>query len=209
VRLHVRAPTLLAEACAARGVRLGLLSSSLVLPTPGPHAEEAATAPRTRLGAAQARGERLALERHPGALLARCGVVVGLDRPDDPISVGFSALHAGKPWIVPDGASAVVASLLAHALLDLIVDGERGIWHLAHRRPLVELARSAARLAGLDAGAVQAAAPGGARLTTARGEVLPSCGPALHGIARRHPRSARSHPTPEPANQRHQQRNEP
>src|SRR5262249_39822572 len=48
-----------------------------------------------------------------------------------------------SPTYVPD---------LAHAALDLLLDGESGIWHLANRGETTwaELARKAAHLAGLD-----------------------------------------------------------
>jgi dTDP-4-dehydrorhamnose reductase len=182
--LHSHAPGMLAAECAERGIRMVALSSSLVVPAPGVHDESAPVAPRSVLGLAQAEGERRILERHERALILRCGVLLGLDRSDDPLGVGLGSLLERGTWTVPTNASVVVAALLAGGALDLLVDGERGVWHVAHRRPLVELARAAARFAGLDPGAVRAVSPAGARLTSMRGHVLPACGEALRDLVR-------------------------
>jgi dTDP-4-dehydrorhamnose reductase len=47
---------------------------------------------------------------------------------------------------------------LVHAVLDLLIDGESGVWHLANRGALTwaELARLAAELAGVSSGRIQA-----------------------------------------------------
>jgi dTDP-4-dehydrorhamnose reductase len=178
--LHARAPALIGAACADRGIRLVQLSSSLVLSGPGPCDESAPIRPRGVLGEAQADGERETSRVHPEALVVRCGLVLGLDRFDDPLSIGLAALEQRRPWRVPKDVPVVFAELLVDATLDLLIDGETGVRHLAHRRTLLDLARSAARFAGLDAAGV---APGvGADdplLSSARGNVLRSCAAVL------------------------------
>ncbi|MBA2320481.1 MAG: sugar nucleotide-binding protein, partial [Deltaproteobacteria bacterium] len=183
-RLHTDAPSVLALECELRRIRLATLSSSLVLPSGGAHDETVPRAPRTVLGAAQAEGEQRILERYPGALVLRCGFVVGLGRTDDFLAAGLALLRDRGQWSVPAYASVIVAGLLAQAGLDLLEDGETGIWHLAHRRPLLELARTAARHAGLDVAGVVAETTCGARLVSIRGQILPSCGPALRALVR-------------------------
>jgi dTDP-4-dehydrorhamnose reductase len=86
------------------------------------------------------------------------------------------------PTYVPD---------LAHATLDLLLDGEGGLWHLAGDEAMTwaELARRAARLAGLDEALVEARPhaelgwpaprPRFAALASRRGSVMPSSGGAL------------------------------
>jgi dTDP-4-dehydrorhamnose reductase len=53
-----------------------------------------------------------------------------------------------SPTYVPD---------LVHACLDLLIDGERGVWHLANNGMVTwgDLARKTAAMAGLDAGLVE------------------------------------------------------
>jgi dTDP-4-dehydrorhamnose reductase len=87
-----------------------------------------------------------------------------------------------SPTYVPD---------LVHATLDLLVDGERGIWHLANAGGIswAELARLAARHAGLDEELVEgvqlhelalaAPRPRWSVLASERSSLLPTLGDAL------------------------------
>ena len=63
-------------------------------------------------------------------------------RRGEPVSA--SATEIVSPTFVPD---------LCHAVLDLLIDGETGIWHLANRGALswFDFARTIAEGAGLDA----------------------------------------------------------
>ncbi len=87
---------------------------------------------------------------------------------------------------------------LTDALLDLVIDGESGIWHLANagRGSVVDIVRRAARMAGLDDSLVlgglsqrlglRARRPFSARLASERGAVMPTLDRALdHYVATR------------------------
>ena len=75
---------------------------------------------------------------------------------------------------------------LVHAVLDLLIDGERGIWHLANDGAVTwhEFARMVARASGLSESLVQpcswrdvwqpAPRPDYSALASARGQLLPS-----------------------------------
>ncbi|RYZ67426.1 MAG: dTDP-4-dehydrorhamnose reductase, partial [Proteobacteria bacterium] len=75
---------------------------------------------------------------------------------------------------------------LANACLDLLIDGERGLWHLANRGSVswVELARIGARIVGIDASSLEARScaefglaaprPAFSVLGTARGLEMPT-----------------------------------
>jgi dTDP-4-dehydrorhamnose reductase len=82
-----------------------------------------------------------------------------------------------SPTYVPD---------LAHATLDLLIDGASGIWHLANRGHVSwhGFARMLAEAAGLDAGAVgvadHGAAPAVTVLTSERGLVMPTLEHGIH-----------------------------
>jgi dTDP-4-dehydrorhamnose reductase len=73
---------------------------------------------------------------------------------------------------------------LAHAVLDLLVDGERGLWHVANPGAIAwsALAREAARLGGYDPGLVRETGDAPAldtALTSERGVLLPPLESAL------------------------------
>jgi dTDP-4-dehydrorhamnose reductase len=168
--------------CADASTRVAVLSSSRVLAPPGPRTEDAEHGPACLLGEAQARGERAILRAHPGAVVVRSGVLVGLDHPRDPLRAGLAIVRDGGRWKVPADASAVLASVLAHAVLDLLADGEGGVWHVAHRRPLCALARKAVVLAGLDPAGVVAEPSRAVRLATSRAHIIAPCTPGLRDL---------------------------
>jgi dTDP-4-dehydrorhamnose reductase len=87
-----------------------------------------------------------------------------------------------SPTYVPD---------LVNATLDLLIDDERGIWHLANRGATswAQFARRAAESAGLDAGLIVgrpasalgylAPRPRYSALTSTRGALMPSLDDAI------------------------------
>ena len=83
----------------------------------------------------------------------------GLPLPSTP----WHAAHDQRvsPTYVPD---------LVHASLDLLIDGESGVWHVANRGQATwaELACEAARRAGLDASLVRAVPTASLGLAAAR-----------------------------------------
>jgi dTDP-4-dehydrorhamnose reductase len=86
------------------------------------------------------------------------GVLASLER-ERPVRAAGDLIVS--PTYVPE---------LAGALLDLVIDGERGIWHLCNQGALswAELARMAAVAAGLDPSLVQAVSSGELQLVAAR-----------------------------------------
>jgi dTDP-4-dehydrorhamnose reductase len=185
----------LALACAERGVALLTFSSDLVFDGAkrDPYVERDAVAPLNVYGRSKAEAERLVGEAHPGALVIRTSAFFGPWDEYNFVSRALRALSAGcrfpaaadltiSPTYVPD---------LVHACLDLLVDGERGVRHLANAGVVTwaELARVAAAQAGLDASLVEprpndsfklpARRPAYAALVSERGTLLPSLDSAL------------------------------
>jgi dTDP-4-dehydrorhamnose reductase len=175
-------PERLAKACAAAGIPLVTFSSDLVFDgTLGrPYEEADAVRPTGVYGASKAEAEKRVLAAMPEALIVRTSAFFGpWDRHNFAWHV-LTRLAAGEtveacdrtevsPSYVPD---------LCHATLDLLVDGEKGIWHLANpgRVSWYDFARRLAEGAGFDSRLVTAA-PGTseARLTalaSARGTML-------------------------------------
>ncbi|WP_288380489.1 sugar nucleotide-binding protein, partial [uncultured Massilia sp.] len=127
---------------------------------------------------------------NPDALVVRTSAFFGPWDGYNFVTLALNALERGEsftasndlvitPTYVPD---------LVHACLDLAIDREAGVWHLANGGELTwaELARKAADKAGIDAGRLEArsivypaARPAYAALTSERGILLPRLEQAL------------------------------
>jgi dTDP-4-dehydrorhamnose reductase len=99
----------------------------------------------------------------------------------------LNSLAAGRPFQTSaDVVSPTYVPDLAHVVLDLLIDGESGIWHLASpggEMSWHELAIEVATRAGLDTRLITPQEGPGPRLNTAlateRGALLPSFESAL------------------------------
>jgi dTDP-4-dehydrorhamnose reductase len=149
-------PEKLARACAAAGIELVTFSSDLVFDGAlgRPYLEDDAVNPGGVYGASKAKAEAAVLAAMPEALMVRTSAFFG---PWDRYNFAWhvlSALSRGEsfeadadtvisPTYVPD---------LCHATLDLLVDGEKGLWHLANpgRLSWYEFAVALAEGAGFD-----------------------------------------------------------
>jgi dTDP-4-dehydrorhamnose reductase len=148
----------LAVACASRGIRLLTFSSDLVfdggIGRTAPYLESDRPRPLNAYGRAKAQAEQLARERWAGALVVRTSAFFGPWDEFNFVAHVLRSLDAGvpvaaacdlqiSPTYVPD---------LVHAALDLLIDGESGIWHLANEGSVswFELAQRVAQLAGHD-----------------------------------------------------------
>jgi dTDP-4-dehydrorhamnose reductase len=131
----------LASASARYGVPLVVFSSSLVFEgrRDRPSVEIDPVCPLGAPGAELAARERRVAAVHPGALVIRTGALFG---PWDRTDVASAVLAASAAPAAPEGGRALppargLLSLtylpdLAHATLDLLIDGETGFWHLVN-----------------------------------------------------------------------------
>ena len=183
----------LAQACAAAGVPLVTFSSDLVFDgrLGRLYHEEDETAPGCVYGRSKAEAERLVLAAGGKPLVVRTSAFFGpWDRHNFAWHV-LSSLARGEtvracsrtrvsPTWVPD---------LCHATLDLLIDGETGLWHLANDGELswFDFALRIARGAGYDPDLV-VAEDGPEALSTAlwskRGMMLRSFDAALEDFLR-------------------------
>jgi dTDP-4-dehydrorhamnose reductase len=152
----------LARECARRGLPLVTFSSDLVFDGEkgSPYVESDEPAPLNVYGASKADAERLVLEAHPDALVVRTSAFFG---PWDEWNFAHSAireLEAGRPFAAADDAvvSPTYVPELVDATLDLLIDGESGVWHLANAGAVswAQFARLVAAAAGVDSPAVEA-----------------------------------------------------
>ena len=151
----------LADACALLGIPLVSFSSDLVFDgTLGrPYVEADKVNPIGVYGLSKAKAERGVLNRFPGSLVIRTSAFFGPWDRHNFLHKGLSSaalaealpasLDVVSPTYVPD---------LAHAVLELLIDGENGIWHLANNGSIswYDFARLAVEQAGFDPGLVQA-----------------------------------------------------
>lgn len=195
VRANAQGAEALALACAARGIRFVTFSSDLVFDGDGrrPLVESDATAPLNVYGHSKDEGERLVRLASPDVLVVRTSAFFGDWDRHNFVSHALQALHNGERVQAPSDAvvSPTYVTDLVHAVLDLLLDGEGGTWHLANSTALTwtELATTAAHIAGLNARKVEACLgadigwtaprPRYSALGSERGSMLPSVEHAL------------------------------
>ena len=189
----------LAAACRRHRLPLVTFSSDLVFggDSTRPYVEGDVPAPLNVYGAAKAEAERRVLAISSQALVVRTSAFFG---PWDEYNFATQALRAvaGRaafraaadatvsPTYVPD---------LVHAVLDLLIDGESGIWHLANDGSVTwhEFGRMIAHAAGLAGDLIEpcswrevwqpAVRPAYSVLGTARGRLLPALAAAVQVYA--------------------------
>jgi dTDP-4-dehydrorhamnose reductase len=183
-RENARAAAVLARACAADGIPLVTFSSDLVFDgrKGTPYVESDETRPLSVYGRSKAEAEDLVLAAHPEALVVRTSAFFG---PWDAYNFVTLALRGAivtaaddvrvSPTYVPD---------LVNAALDLLIDGEHGIWHLANDDEVswAELAaRAGARVEPVAASTLEwiAPRPPMSALSSERGKLLPPLDDAL------------------------------
>jgi dTDP-4-dehydrorhamnose reductase len=188
-------PALLAEACSAHGLRLVTYSSDLVFGggRSSPYLESHGVSPLNVYGLSKMEAERAVLDQLPSALVVRTGAFFGPWDQYNFLHLALGALSRGERFRAADDTvvSPTYVPDLVHASLDLLVDGERGVWHLTNTGEVTwaELARTGAEAAGLDASDVEgcpmadfglpAARPRYSPLSSERGLLLPKLEDAI------------------------------
>jgi dTDP-4-dehydrorhamnose reductase len=198
-RANVTGPLTLAAACRRHGLPLVTFSSDLVFDgrAERPYTERDNPNPLSVYGASKAEAERRVLELMPKALVVRTSAFFGpwddhnfvahlIDALDSGRTFNAAADSVVSPTYVPD---------LVQATLDLLIDGEHGIWHLANcgETTWFDFARAAAtacnRPVDLICPVPTVAACGPARrpaysaLCSDRGRVMPSLAAGLSAYA--------------------------
>ncbi len=149
-------PALLARCCARHGVRLVSFSSDLVFDGEKrePYVEGDAPRPLNAYGRGKAEAECRMLQDAADALVVRTSAFFGPWDAHNFLTRGFAVLAGGGHWEAPEDqvVSPTYVPDLATASLDLLMDGESGLWHLANRGTVswADFARMAVRAAGLD-----------------------------------------------------------
>lgn len=198
-RANVTGPQVLAGACSRLGIPLLTFSSDLVFDgsQADPYHESSLPAPINHYGLTKAEAEARVMSLLPGALIIRTSAFFGPWDPYNFASHILKAISEGhnfravrdvtvSPTYVPD---------LVSVSLDLLVDGEQGIWHLANqgclswydfgRDVLVSYGMDPSRLVPvpLDEMAYPASRPRNSALTSEKALLLPSLESAVARFA--------------------------
>ncbi|MEX0269717.1 sugar nucleotide-binding protein [Leptolyngbyaceae cyanobacterium UHCC 1019] len=100
------------------------------------------------------------LTAHPDSLIIRTSAFFSSWDSYNFLTIALRTLAAGKPFIAASDAvvSPTYVSDLVNVTLDLLIDGESGLWHLANAGAIAwaDLARGVADLAGLDSRGINA-----------------------------------------------------
>jgi dTDP-4-dehydrorhamnose reductase len=149
-------PAVLSQACARHGIRLMTFSTDLVFDggKQAPYHEADAIAPLNNYGRSKAEAEKRVLDRNPDALVVRTSAFFGPWDNHNFVTVALRELSQGRPFCAADDTivSPTYVPDLVHVCLDLLVDGESGIWHLANAGAVTwaDLALAACERAGID-----------------------------------------------------------
>jgi dTDP-4-dehydrorhamnose reductase len=155
-RENTAGPTILASACAYRDIHFLTFSSDLVFDgnKSAAYVESDTPRPLNVYGNSKRLAERDVLCRMPSALVVRTSAFFS---PWDEYNFVYAALRAGHNKQAFEAADDVLISPtyvpdLVNVSLDLLIDEERGVWHLANQGAYTwaDLARLAADMASLD-----------------------------------------------------------
>jgi dTDP-4-dehydrorhamnose reductase len=153
-RANVLGPMNLAAACRRRGIPLVTFSSDLVFDGSAtrPYLEDDERRPLNVYGATKAEAETRVLELLPDALVIRTSAFFGPWDDFNFLAHLFRALDRESSFAAPSDSivSPTYVPDLVQAALDLLIDREHGVWHLANEGAVswFDLARDAASRSG-------------------------------------------------------------
>jgi dTDP-4-dehydrorhamnose reductase len=196
---NAQGPARLARACAAADIPFVTYSSDLVFDgrKGGAYVEDDAPSPLSVYGRSKALAEAAVLDADPDALVIRTAAFFSAYDPHNFAQALVRSLAAGEPF---QAACDLVVSPtytpdLVQASLDLLIDGETGVWHLANPGAVTwaEFAQRLARAVELDERLVvpvpaaklgwAAPRPASVALASTRGRLMPPLEDAISRFA--------------------------
>jgi dTDP-4-dehydrorhamnose reductase len=183
-------PLNLAHICSRDGLKMVTFSSDLVFDgTRGsPYVEHDSVRPLSVYGMSKADAEREVLSAYPATLVVRTSAFFGPWDQHNFLTISMRRLAAGLSVCAPEDwiVSPTYVPDLVNACLDLLIDDEHGLWHLANEgmTSWADFVRMGAAEAGLDPGQVlgctgrelglRAQRPSFSALGSERGVLLPT-----------------------------------
>jgi dTDP-4-dehydrorhamnose reductase len=188
-------PQALASLCATRALPLVTFSSDLVFDggRREPYAESDVPRPLNTYGRCKREAEERVLDAYPGALVVRTSAFFGPWDVRNFLHQVLAALSSRQTFVALEDVTVSPTYLpdLVGASLDLLIDGESGLWHVtnAGSATWLEVARETAQRAGFDPATVRgqplhqaglaAPLPSFTALRSERGAILPTWAEAL------------------------------
>ncbi|WP_313169329.1 SDR family oxidoreductase, partial [Massilia oculi] len=195
MRENTLGPTVLALACIRHALRFMTYSSDLVFDgvKGQPYVESDAANPLGVYGRSKLEAEQRVLDADPQALVIRTSAFFGPWDQHNFVTQALNALDIGLPFQAARDVtvSPTYVPDLVNVSLDLLIDRERGIWHLTNGEAVswFELAQRACATAGVSSERLQevsaeecgyaARRPGYSAMSSERGLLLPSLDDAL------------------------------
>jgi dTDP-4-dehydrorhamnose reductase len=164
-RANADGAALMADACAERGLRYTIFSSDLVFDGQknDAYVEDDTPRPLNVYGASKAAAEERVLAALPEALVVRTAAFFS---PFDAYNFAVwveRELRQGRPVHAAEGfvVTPTFVPDLVHASLDLLIDEEKGVWHLTNQEPVswFDFGRRVAETLDLDTRLVRPARP--------------------------------------------------
>jgi dTDP-4-dehydrorhamnose reductase len=200
LRENTVGPRVLAEACARESIRFVTFSSDLVFDGTkhAPYVESDEARPLNVYGRSKLEAEREVLRINPQALIIRTSAFFGPWDEYNFLTIALRALSNGERFAAAKDAviSPTYVPDLVNATLDLLIDAEKGVWHLSNagETTWASFAQSAANEAGLNIGLIDAwptkafnyiaPRPAYSVLTSERGQLLPPLEDAIKRYVR-------------------------
>jgi dTDP-4-dehydrorhamnose reductase len=194
-QINTEGATILAQACAERNIAMVKFSTDLVFDgnRTEPYIESHQVAPLNVYGRSKAIAEQRVLAVHPDALVIRTSAFFSPWDSYNFLTIALHVLTMGQTFVAASDAvvSPTYVPDLVNVTLDLLIDGESGLWHLANAGAIAwaDLAREVATLAGLDHTRIDARPakeldwvaprPAYSALSSERGALLPSLNRAI------------------------------
>jgi dTDP-4-dehydrorhamnose reductase len=156
LKINTEGAAILATACAHHNAALLTFSSDLVFngAVTNPYVESDNAAPLNVYGCSKALAEKLVLQAYPTSLVIRTSAFFGPWDEYNFVTIALRELSAGNTFVAAEDAvvSPTYVPDLVHVSLDLLIDGESGLWHLANKSAIAwaDLARLAAKQAGVS-----------------------------------------------------------
>lgn len=188
-------PRTLATACLQQDIPFLTFSSDLVFDgtSSSPYRESHRVAPLNVYGMSKARAERQILRLYPHALVIRTSAFFGPWDDYNFMTIVLRELALGSTFVAAEDqvVSPTYVPDLVNASLDLLIDGEYGLWHVANRGSIswLEFAREGAARARVNTKSLRAGSwrtlgqraprPPYSALTSERGLLLPTLEDAL------------------------------
>lgn len=189
-QINANGAALLAKACAEQDIAFVTFSSDLVFDGThtSPYVESDQVAPINVYGQSKAIAEQWVLDLNARALVIRTSAFFGPWDDYNFLTIARRTLAAGQPFFAAEDVviSPTYVPDLVNATLDLLIDKECGLWHLANLGAVswAEFARAMARLVGFNPSQIEACSteslgltaprPSYTALTSERGIFLPS-----------------------------------